>query len=50
MGKIRKFSLQSGFERMIDEFLTNWTTEAGFCLQFLQLKQTTQSAEALKHA
>jgi len=32
MWKIRKFSLQSGFEhmatRMVDEVLTNWTTEA----------------------
>jgi len=33
MRKIRKFSIQSGLEllttRMIDEVLTNWTTEAG---------------------
>jgi len=34
MWKIRKFSLQSGFElvttRLIDQVITNWTTEAGY--------------------
>jgi len=40
MWKIRKFSLQSGLElmttRMINEVLTNWTTELAGCITLLQ--------------